>query len=254
MKSVAGVIGLLLFLAGCAAPREAAGPTEAARAVAKEAEKAGDFDMAATMLGGLRVQDRADRTTRLEEVRLLMLAGRLDEAEARLREILALGPNPTAARQLANLHLARGDAGQALQVVDAQAYAADPLMLNTRGVAFDTLGRSSEAQQSYRTSLRLAPNDPTVTANLAVSLMLTGQTEEALRIVATLDPGRVAEEHREWDVALVQVAGGRRDMARLTLERAGHQDAVDADMIRLERIMALPASQRRAALNLAPQT
>ena len=58
--------------------------------------------------------------------------------------------------------------------------------LVNKAIALDILRLHGEAQGLYRHALALAPGDPVISNDLAVSLLLSGQPEEARRILLAL--------------------------------------------------------------------
>ena len=91
--------------------------------------------------------------------------------------------NPEALRGLAKtyLHTARPElAGRALAIAYEDT-PNDPKLLQLIGVADDFMGQHGEAQARYRRGLELAPGEPALTLNLALSLALTGNYDEAIR-------------------------------------------------------------------------
>ena len=82
--------------------------------------------------------------------------------------------------------LAGGKPGLAI-VLFARALAVAPnsvAALNATGIAYDELHRPDIAQQFYRRALEIEPKAPDTLNNLAVSLILAGQPEEARMLLA----------------------------------------------------------------------
>jgi type IV pilus assembly protein PilF len=57
----------------------------------------------------------------------------------------------------------------------------NPEVHSVRAMLFEKLGQQSKADEEYRTSLRLAPNDPNVINNYAVYLCQNGRTDEGVK-------------------------------------------------------------------------
>jgi arylsulfatase A-like enzyme/Flp pilus assembly protein TadD len=132
-----------------------------------------------------------------EEANAALLAGRLDDAVARLEPLVAADPhNPVFRGALAQAHRRRGD--------DRKAVAA------------------------YRQAVADAPGDGDGWYNLAVTLQESGQTREALQAIdeaVRLDPDR-AEAHNARGIALLGV--GKPEEAMVAFDRASALDPRDA--------------------------
>ena len=92
----------------------------------------------------------------------------------------------------------------------------DPKVLLLFGVAKDFAAEHSEAQAWYRRGLAAAPGDPALTANLALSLALTGDYASA---VATLQPVAMAPggtpQERQTLALIYGLRGNTAEAARL---------------------------------------
>ncbi|MBC7635511.1 MAG: hypothetical protein H7251_07905 [Acetobacteraceae bacterium] len=242
-----GLIGLIV-LAGCATPQEGQPIIAAARGIAKQAEQSGDYTVGADVLTGLRSQGHGNPEISRDEVRLLLLAGRQAEAETLLRSLMAAAPRPDIARQLANIRLAAGNAAEALAIVDAANDKSDALLLNTGGASLDALGRHAEAQARYRAALRIRPDDATIVANLALSLLLIDQPRSAMEEITRIGQPAMIAQGKVWELALVLAAVGRTPDAAQALNLAGRGPTARDDLAQIARILALSPDQRRAAL------
>ena len=119
----------------------------------------------------------------LKEAVALHQAGKLMDAAARYRQVLALSP-----RQFDALHLLgvvrrqQGDAQEAVHLID-QALAIDPAQATAHcnlGAALQDLGRSGEALASYDTALRLSPGYALAWSNRGNALRKLGRLPEAV--------------------------------------------------------------------------
>ncbi len=170
-------------------------------------------------------------------------AGRLKEAEAAYRDILAREPEHADALHLlgviahqsgeqekavalieqaigvrpevAEYYNNVGEAYRALQQLDAaiaayrQALTLRPGYAEARnnlGLALQTQGRLAEAEAAYREALALMPKDPEVHTNLGATLAAQGELDKAIavfRCALALAPG-YAEAHNDLGAALRQ--------------------------------------------------
>jgi len=110
-----------------------------------------------------------------------------------------------------------GEPTKALDFVDkAQLLAPqDARVLVDRGVALDALKRHAEAQQSYRAVLAAAPRHVSARNDLALSLALTGQYDEALAIIAPLGRSASATPRVRENMALIYGLMGDTDHAAI---------------------------------------
>ena len=228
---------------------------DASREIARQAEREGDYGLAASMLARLRNQLHAPATLAREQARMLMLAGRLDEADEVLNAYLERAPGDVIGRrQSANLFLARDLPDAALVVLDkGQAkdkgtLVNDAQWQNTRGAVLDRLGRHADAREAYQSGLAASPGDVTIIANMAVSFLMSGDRAAALEVIDRLPLDEVLQAGQGWNLALVLVANGRGDQARKILVSMGRGDSAGGDLGRLAVLRALPPAELRRAL------
>jgi len=85
--------------------------------------------------------------------------------------------------QLGIAYMNQGDLARAKDKLD-RAVTQDPDnadVHSARAMLFTRMGNAKEADNEYRTALRLAPNDPNVDNNYAVYLCQTGRTDEGVK-------------------------------------------------------------------------
>lgn len=122
-------------------------------------------------------------------------AGRLDQAEALYRRVLAKTPaHPEALRALSMLEHERGRNDRALSLIE-RALALRPLdatCLHHQGEILRALGRHADAVEAYRQALAASPNFGDCRFGLGTALLDLGRAKEAaaeLDRAATLLPG-----------------------------------------------------------------
>ncbi len=149
----------------------------------------------------------------------LLDMGSVDEAIIAFNSALERQPRePEALRGLARSYLKTGRpelAGQPLGVAFEDT-PNDPKLLQLIGVADDYLDQHGEAQARYRRGLELAPGDPGLTVNFALSLALTGDYDQAiarLQPIATAPSGTPRE--RQTLALIYGLKGDRRAAERL---------------------------------------
>lgn len=165
---------------------------------------------------------------------------------ARADDVNPRSPLPQAG--MGAVQVAKGEARAALPYfARAQQLGAPAAMLGCdRGLAYDLLGQQAQAQADYRAALSSADADE-VRRRLALSLAISGDKAGALAILAPLmakrDPG---------------AARARAFVLALTGDPNGAMVAIDAAMPGswarvapfLQRLPALPAGEKAAAVNL----
>lgn len=125
-----------------------------------------------------------------------------------------------------------GRFAQALNVIDQaiNPVAPDWDALSVRGAILDQMGEHALARQAYTQALLLAPNQPSLHANLGLSYAMTNeltQAETHLRQAVTL-PG--ASTRVRQNLALVIGLQGRFDEARALYAAELPPEAVEANM------------------------
>ncbi|MEO6432547.1 MAG: hypothetical protein ABIO29_01025 [Sphingomicrobium sp.] len=115
-----------------------------------------------------------------------------------------------------------------------------------RGLAYDLLGRQSEAQSDYRAAQAGADRD-TATARLALSLAISGKRDEALAVLVPLMAKRDPAGGRAR--AFVLALAGDATAARATFDSVVPGSAASISPF-LARLPSLSAGQKAAAVNL----
>lgn len=131
-------------------------------------------------------------------------------AEQAFRGALTLAPGDDATKRgLALSLLAQGRAAEALSLLQqVAANSTDPRLLRAEGTALDMLGRQTEAQAIYRKALRHAPIDADLHGNLALSLALSGDAQNALREMQASVASPNPDPRQDANVVLVLALTG----------------------------------------------
>lgn len=134
------------------------------------------------------------------------------------------GGDAEALRGLARAYLMTGKAelaGHPLAVAYKET-PNDPKLLELIGVADDFAGQHEEAQARYRRGLELRPNDPGLSMDLALSLTLTGNYQEAIAILRPIALALTSTPRERQTLALIYGLAGYRaeaeHLARLDLD------------------------------------
>jgi Flp pilus assembly protein TadD len=188
----------------------------------------------------------------------LLEMGQIDEAIVAYTSALTRnGRDPESLRGLARAYMMTGKpelAGQPLSVA-YQDMPDDPKLLQLIGVADDFAGQHEEAQARYRRGLELLPGDPALSLNLALSLALTENYAEAVRILRPLATKVTSTPRERQTLALIYgLQGNRRaaeHMARLDLT----PDAVARNLAYFDSLRRLsPQARARAIQSLGAGT
>ena len=119
----------------------------------------------------------------LQQAHALHQAGRLDEADAAYRAILAQHPREVhALALLGTLRLQRGKIEDAIELLGRalRLNPREPTLLNNRGHALERAGRHDEALKSYAKAVALKPDYAEAHFNRGNTLRRVGRQEEAL--------------------------------------------------------------------------
>ena len=136
----------------------------------------------------LTAQQPDDVTRRIGEATLLIDSGKVDQAIAALKRIVAEHPdNETATYELGLAYSAKGDAENCRKIFEPLADTAKDrvYVLGMLGSCLDELGQRDKAIDAYRRGLKLAPTDSQLTFNLAVTLSQQKRFDEARELLKT---------------------------------------------------------------------
>jgi Flp pilus assembly protein TadD len=76
------------------------------------------------------------------------------------------------------------------------------------GIAYDILGRHHQARDSYSAALTVAPDNPTVLNNLALSHALTGEVDQGIAILARVATAYGSTAQLRQNLALLYAMKG----------------------------------------------
>lgn len=229
---VAFVFSFLLAACQGAGPPDmhAAGQsTEVLMRVADDAANHGDFGTAAGLYRRAASASPQDPKPLAKLGAVLLQLHAYTEAAATYREAIKITPNPMEGelhRGLAVVMLALDQPEQALVELDTAVAKVpeDARVYNALGVAHDLLGRHDLAQQDYRNGLHLAPSNPGLRNNYALSLALSRDYPGAVAELSGLADGPDATPRYRLNLALIYgLAGDDKKaaaLARTTLDEA----------------------------------
>lgn len=178
----------------------------------------------------------------------LSRAGAYEEAAGAYRSLLELQPsNREGLRGLSNAMISQGEPEGAIpHLQSVLSEQEDWRARNSLGVALDLLGRHGEAQTHYRRGLTGAPTDLDVKTNLALSLSLADDHEQAIELMREVAAApRSTMQHRQTLALIYGLAQRPQDAARVA-----RQDLAEADVVRAlrhyEELLAIEDSGLRA--------
>jgi Flp pilus assembly protein TadD len=178
------------------------------------------------------------------------LAVRLPQAQAYAERWVSKAPRDGLA------HLAVGAAlvqqnrpAEAMKSIGLAAAAGGPpaAIAVQRGLAFDLLGESRNAQIAFADALQQAPGDRTIVEYLALSLAIGGDDAAATQLLRPEAEKAVGQPSFERTVVLVHALAGRIDQARrIAAANLPPQSARSVGEL-LQRVASLPDARRKAA-------
>lgn len=117
-----------------------------------------------------------------------------------------------------------------------------------RGLARDLMGNQAGAQQDYQAALRLEPKDEMALRRYAISLGISGQVDQAQKM---LQPLLYKSDRAAWrDNAFILAMNGRTGEALSITDRVMPRALADAIKPYMERMAMLTPEQRAAAVHM----
>lgn len=213
----------------------------------------GEFDAARARLGKLAAAAPKDADVRINLARVEARAGRLDAAEAALREATQLRPDAPTYVGLAQLAAARGREEEAIRLLEqargADAKATQPRLLLAR--AYLAKGQADAAGKVAGELLAIEPNNPQPHLLAATLALRTKDTQRALR--EANEAVRLAPESPLVVLAKGEIHEqlGQRDEARAAYRRAATLAPTSAAPAAALARLELAAGNAEAALAAA---
>lgn len=222
---------------------------------ADAARQAGDID-SALPLYGRALQANPDGTeAKLGLGQAYLTLGAGDEAAAAFRDVLARHKgDATARRGLAAALLAQGQPTLAEKQAELclQIDEHDYRALNVMGISLDMQGRNAEAQVRYRQGIALAPDFVPLRTNLALSLAITGQPQEAIALLVPIASGRNADGRTRQNLAFAYAMAGDPQNALLVSRRDLDEASAERQLSYYLQLRSLPPELRSAQLTRNP--
>ena len=247
-----------LLLAACAPEQQATQTRPVTRAddeigalmrVAAMTRQSGDFDTAVALYRRAHELEPRDPQPLIELAQMLDERGTPGDAALLWQDALRLAPDNVVVLGGYGVTMARLGQPEIARpnLEKATAVAPTAMTWNALGVVRDQLGDATGAQSAYRAGLALEPSDLRLANNLGLSLALSGQFDEALKLLENAVARPDATSRHRQNLALTYALAGRdEEAARLT---SGDVDAVAAqrNFARYAGIAALPDHASRVA-------
>lgn len=238
----AAAIALGLSLAGCATTSRSGDPDTTGSIALTTAPDANPDGTAATWTDRYKANPD-DPGTAMAFARALRADGRAAQAVDVLQRTMVQRPNDTAVASAYGKALAeKGDFDAALRVIRAANSPRTPdwRLTSAEGAILDQMGQPQAARALYETALKLAPDEPTVLNNYALSFTLTNQLPEAERILRRAAGDPRADARIRQNLALVVGLQGRFDEARRIATEALPKPQADANIAYLRAMLSQP--------------
>jgi Flp pilus assembly protein TadD len=262
---------IFVFVSACSAldePREkeqeklsaklaqaAANQGGAALRLARAARAVKDFPAAINLYKSVIAADPADTDTLVELGLTELEAGQIDDAIATFQTVPATSKSQFAAQLgLERVYLMQSQPARALEYAN-KAVALDarsPAALVGRGVSLDMLARHREAQAAYRSALAIAPNDLPARSNLALSLAMSGEFDEAIAIMVPIARAPSATPRLRQNLALIYGLKGDLNAARALSRVDLDAKSTDENLKFFAMVRARKTQSLRADNSLSP--
>jgi Flp pilus assembly protein TadD len=186
----------------------------------------------------------------------LRATGQRSQAVAVLEQATIAHPSDKAL--LAGYGRALADNGNFQQAFDVLSRAHSPdnpdwRILSAQGAVLDQLGRGEEARQYYGSALKISPEEPSVLSNLGLSYLLAKDLPKAEETLRRAYGRPNADPRVRQNLALVVGLRGRVAEAESIVKADRPAAEAAADVAYLRRMLALKASARTEADNIAPK-
>ncbi len=189
--------------------------------VADAALKGGSPQIALQIAENVLVHNPGNQDALLTKGEALTALGQSDDAAVVFSQVLANDKSSVSA----NIGLGRIELGSnpvAAEELFLEALKHDPrnaVALNDLGIARDLQGRHTDAQTAYRQALGLNPEMAGAEVNLALSLAMTGQSQDAVHLLQPLAEKPGATQQTRHDLAAVLAMSGDKTEAARILSR-----------------------------------
>lgn len=169
-------------------------------------------------------------------------------AEQAFRGEMVIDPgNLGAEHGLAVSLLAQSRASEALPILQRLAEgSSDPGLLRAEATALDMVGRPGDAQAIYRRALNVAPIDPDLHGNLALSLAISGDAAGALTEMQAAVAAPNPDPRQDANAVLVLALTGNAEAARTRGDATIGAASTEALLARAQQALSATDAKSRA--------
>jgi Flp pilus assembly protein TadD len=233
---------LVFGLCGC----QTAGMSDITGALGDKAETSSNSSTAdprhdAEVYGERFRADPKDVEAALAYGKALRAEGQRDQAVAVLEKATIANPGNKAL--LAGYGRALADNGDFQQAFDVLSRAHSPdnpdwRILSAQGAVLDQLGRYDDARRYYESALKIAPDEPSVLSNLALSYVLSKDLPKAEETLRRADSHSDADPRVRINLAFVVGLEGRVAEAESIVKAGRSPEEAAANVAYLRRLLA----------------
>ena len=209
--------------------------------LARATRSAGDLASAIQIYRKLIANNSAPAEIKVELGDVLVESQSPDDAIDIYSQVEAKAPARLGATLgLTRAYIALGEPAKALDYADEARRLGpqDPRALVDRGVALDSLERHAEAQDCYRTVLAATPRHVSARNDLALSLALSGQYDEAIAIISPLARSSSATPRVRENMAVIYGLKGDAENAAIVSRADLDDDATKDNLAFLAAVRA----------------
>jgi len=182
-------VALVGLLAACGTQSSHLNTKVSSAKLAEIAALSGDAGAAESIYATAAQDNPSDAKAQLDYANVLVQGNKINDARRVLASRIGSVRDPSSLHgPLGSIFVLTGEAQQAVAEFDA-ALAHDSRnvrWLTNKAIALDLLKQHTQAQDLYRKALAESPGDPTIVSNYGLSLALSGNKDEAARVIAPL--------------------------------------------------------------------
>jgi Flp pilus assembly protein TadD len=238
------------------APNTSSSDKERTIALAEQLKKQGNLAEAAAMYGQALQQSPDSLPIALELSSIYRRIGQPQQSLALMTE--AQKREPDNADVLVQLGYALVDSGQPEQAIAVFEQLSaisrnNPAAYNGKGVAFDKAGNHVVAQDMYRHALQLKPGAVNIQNNLAMSMILNDQVDEAIELLEPLSHEHAENKTIRQNLALAYgIKGDKQKALSLNMQDLSQEQAKENLRFYTDYAKQRQSNKKTAAKRAAP--
>ncbi len=240
-SAVALALLAALSVSACASKGTAVGSHGGVTVTGSTVRSEADMRQALDSWGARYDRDPSDRSAILNYAAALRLNGQTDQAVAVLgKGKLTHKDDPELSAAYGKALAENGDFEQALNIIQSVQRPDRPdwKLYSAEGAILDQMGRPAVARDRYAKALAIAPGEPSVLNNLALSHLLTGELAEAEKILRQASEAPNATSRIRQNLALVIGLQGRFDEAEAVARTEIDPDQAKANIAYLRAMLS----------------